>query len=75
MASRIIMDPYFWWFVTAFVVLFSVWLLWCGTILCFDFKAPKWKPGLVLFIAWIFSILALAAWVVKIVADMIPMII
>lgn len=75
MASRIIMDPYFWWFVTAFVVLFSVWLLLCGTILCFDFKAPKWKPGLVLFIAWIFSILALAAWVVKIVADMIPMII
>lgn len=71
-ASRIINAPGFWWLVTSVVALLCVWMLWCGTILCFNFKSPSWKPGLVLFIAWMISILCLAGWVVKLVADMLP---
>ncbi|MGM9736229.1 MAG: PspC domain-containing protein [Candidatus Cryptobacteroides sp.] len=74
-ASRIINAPGFWWLVTVVVALLCVWMLWCGTMLCFNFKAPSWKPGLVLFIAWMISILCLAGWVVKLVADMLPVLI
>ncbi|MDD5891366.1 MAG: hypothetical protein PUC72_02385 [Bacteroidales bacterium] len=39
----------------------------------FGLKSPSWKPGLVIFIFWIVSILAFAAWIAKNVADSLPM--
>ena len=71
-ASRIIYTPGFWWMVTAIAALLCIWMLYNGTILCFGFKSPSWKPGLVIFLAWLISILVLAGWTVKIVADMLP---
>ena len=47
-------------------------MLYGGIMLTFDLKSPKWKPGLVLFIAWLVSLLATSAWVIKAFADAIP---
>lgn len=33
-------------------------MLYAGLQLCFKFKSPKWRPGLVVFIVWIVSLLA-----------------
>ena len=34
--------------------------------------SPKWKPGLVIFIAWILSIFVVAAWIISYIADKLP---
>lgn len=62
-------DSTFW--ILAFVMagIMFVWFLYNGIMLLFDLKAPSWKPGLVLFIAWLISIFALAAWVIKLTAE------
>ena len=73
-ASRIIYDDVFWWIVTAMVSLLSIWFLYNGALLAFNFKSPSWKPGLILFLAWVVSILCIAAWSVKIVSGMWPLI-
>lgn len=73
-ASRIIYDDVFWWIVTAMVSLLSIWFLYNGALLAFNFKSPSWKPGLILFLAWVVSILCIAAWSVKIVSGMLPLI-
>ena len=38
--------------------LINIWMLYSGILLTFDVKAPKWRPGLILFISWIVSIIA-----------------
>lgn len=32
--------------------------LYAGSMLCFHFKSPRWRPGLILFILWIASVVA-----------------
>lgn len=54
-----------WWIITAIAGLFSVWMLYNGVLLTFNFKAPKWKPGVVLFILWILSILVFAGFIIN----------
>ena len=46
-----------------------------GIMLIFDFKRPAWKPGLVLFIAWLISFFVLMAWILAQVAEWLPTII
>ena len=53
----------------------SIWFLYNGVMLSFHLKSPKWKPGLVLFIAWLMSILVLAGWTIRFVAEFIPQLI
>ncbi len=36
-------------------------MLYGGINLCFRFKSPKWKPGLIIFILWVLSLLAFIA--------------
>ena len=62
----------FWMLVTAMTAIFSIWFLYNGVMLSFGLKAPSWKPGLVLFIAWIISILAISAWTIRYIAVEIP---
>jgi hypothetical protein len=54
-----------WWMITAIAGLFSVWMLYNGVLLTFGFKAPKWKPGILLFILWILSILVFAGFIIN----------
>ena len=37
-------------------------LLYVGSMLCFNFKSPKWRPGLILFILWIVCIVSSISW-------------
>lgn len=62
-------DSTFWVLAFMTVGIMFVWFLYNGIMLLFDLKAPSWKPGLVLFIAWMISVFALAAWVIKLSAE------
>ena len=51
-------DTTLWVMMACINALFNIWLLYSGILLTFDVKAPKWRPGLILFISWIVSIIA-----------------
>ena len=55
----------FWFLVFVMSCIMSVWSIYNGIMLLFDLKYPSWRPGLILFIAWIFSIFAIFAWFIK----------
>ena len=65
----------FWGLVMVIVGILCIWFIYNGVMLLFNLKAPSWKPGLVIFIAWIISIFVLAGWVALTVADALPTII
>lgn len=65
-------EPTFWVILVTVSVLMGIWFVYNGIMLIFNLKAPKWRPGSVLFIAWIFSLMALAAWTVKMTAELLP---
>lgn len=44
--------------------LMGLWFAYNGIMLIFDIEPPRWKPGLVLFVAWLMSIFAIAAVVI-----------
>lgn len=54
------------------VGLIAVGILYGAIMLLFDLKAPSWRPGLVIFIAWVISIFVILAYFVKMAADAIP---
>ena len=62
----------FWGLVLMMVGIGCIGIIYGGIMLLFDLNPPKWKPGLVIFIAWIISIFAIAAYTVKVVADALP---
>lgn len=70
--ADILTNTKFWGMVLVMLVLCFIGMIYGGIMLTFDLKAPSWKPGLVLFIAWVISVLALAAWVLKTFADALP---
>lgn len=72
LAADILTDSTFWWLTISMMIIMGVWFVYNGIMLTFDLKAPRWKPGLVLFIAWIFCLLAIAAWALKMTADFLP---
>ncbi len=65
----------FWGFILVALGLFCVGVIYGGVMLLFGLKAPSWRPGLVIFIAWLLSIFALAGWVIKTLADALPLIV
>lgn len=65
-------DPTMWILLITTAVVMSLWFVYNGIMLLFNLKAPKWRPGMVLFISWIFCLMALAAWTVKMTAEFLP---
>lgn len=57
--------PAFWWFISAIVGILGISLLYGGIKILFKLKEPAWKPGLIMFIAWIITVLAFALWITK----------
>ena len=47
------------------VLLPCVGMLYWGMKLCFNFKAPKWRPGMIIFIVWLVSLIVFVLFVVK----------
>ena len=62
----------FWTIVMINQIIAFIAMLYGGIMLTFDLKAPSWKPGILLLIAWVISCIAVAAWVIRFIADAIP---
>lgn len=72
LAVDLVRSDTFWWMSFGCMGIACIGMLYGGIILAFNLKSPAWKPGLVLFIAWIISLLVLAAWILAQVADWLP---
>lgn len=70
--ADIITSSTFWALVLISMVTAFVGMLYGGIMMTFDLKNPSWKPGLVIFIAWLISLFVLAAWVIKTFAEALP---
>ena len=55
----------FWYLIFVMCCIMFIWFIYNGVMLLFDLKYPSWKPGVVLFIAWVLSIFAIFAWLIK----------
>lgn len=75
MMADILTGGTFWGLIMVMLGIGFVWFIYNGVMLLFDLKAPSWRPGLILFIAWLISIFVVAAWVIKTVAETLPLII
>lgn len=75
LAINLIRSNTFWWLIMGSMGIAFIGVIYGGIMLIFDFKRPAWKPGLVLFIAWIISFFVLTAWILAQVADWLPTII
>ncbi len=75
LGADLVGDTTFWGLVLIMMGIMFIWALYNGVMLLFDLKFPSWRPGLILFIAWIVSIFVLAAWVIKTIADALPLIV
>lgn len=67
--ADLLTNDIFWNFVIVIVGLMFVWFIYNGIMLIFDLKYPSWKPGLIIFIAWILSIFVFAGYVAKTAVD------
>ena len=70
--TGLLTDTTLWGLILTTSVIGFIGMLYGGIMLAFDLKSPSWKPGLVLFIAWVVSILVTAAWAARLVATMLP---
>lgn len=60
-----ISDPVFWWMSIGAAGLLAIWAIYNGILLIFDLRAPKWRPGTIIFILFILSLLVTAAWMIR----------
>ena len=75
LAVNMIRSNTFWWLIMGSLGIAFIGVIYGGIMLIFDFKRPAWKPGLVLFIAWLISFFVLMAWILAQVAEWLPTII
>ncbi len=54
-----------WLLITSVIAIFSLLLLYLGSLLTFNLKAPKWKPGLILFFLGFIVLIAFAAYTAR----------
>ena len=69
MISDILTGGTFWGLILTMTGIGSIGLIYGGIMLLFGLKSPSWKPGLVLFIAWLISLFAVIAYTVMLLAD------
>ena len=62
----------FWGLILAVLGIGCIGIIYGAIMLLFDLRSPSWKPGLVIFIAWLISIFLTAAYVVKVTAEALP---
>ena len=74
-AGKLACDMTFWWMMFGVIGFASLGLLYAGIVLCFNLKTPSWRPGLVIFILWVASVLTTIAWVLHKVAEYLPTVI
>lgn len=57
---------------SAMLLLFAAWNIYAGVLLVFNLNAPKWRPGLILFVLFMLALLVFTVFVVRAALD-IPM--
>ena len=62
----------FWILLLVTAALAFIWFLYNGIMLIFDIKYPSWRPGLILFVAWVISIFVIAAWFIRMISTAVP---
>ena len=62
----------FWGLVLVMFGIGSIGIIYGAIMLLFDLKSPAWRPGLILFIAWIISVFVIIGWMAVQVADALP---
>jgi hypothetical protein len=62
----------FWVLVLVTLGIGSIGIIYGAVMLLFDLKSPAWRPGLILFIAWIISVFVIIGWMAVQVADALP---
>ncbi len=65
----------FWGLILVMLGLFCIWSIYNGIMLLFDLKSPSWRPGLILFLAWLLSLFVLIAWIIREVAEALPILV
>lgn len=63
--QQLLLRPDIWWIGLAIAGLFAVWLIYNGVLLTFNLKAPRWRPGTIIFILWIISLLVFTVWIIR----------
>ena len=58
-------NSYNWWLVLGSLIILSIWMIYNGIIFVFNLKSPKWKPGTILFIVWLISVIVLAISIIR----------
>lgn len=61
-AETITMEPVFWHIILVIAGIMGIWAIYNGIMLLFNMKPRTGRPGLILFILWLISIIALCAW-------------
>lgn len=69
LADLLTANDTFWIMILVLVGLMFIWFIYNGIMLIFDLKYPSWKPGLILFIAWVISIFVFVGYVAKLTVD------
>ncbi len=62
----------FWGLVLVMLGIGCIGIIYGAIMLLFDLKSPTWRPGLILFIAWIISVFVIIGWMAVQVADALP---
>ena len=62
----------FWGLVLMMLGIGCIGIIYGAVMLLFDLNSPAWRPGLILFIAWIISIFVIIGWMAVQVADALP---
>lgn len=63
--SQFLMRPEFWWIIITVIGLLAVWMIYNGVLLAFNLRAPRWRPGTIIFILWILSLLVMTVWIIR----------
>lgn len=70
--SGLVTNTQFWILLITVAGLIFVWMLYNGIMLLFDLKSPSWRPGLIIFIAWMISLLTLAGYSLRVIMESMP---
>ncbi len=62
----------FWGLVLVIIGIGCIGIIYGAIMLLFDLKSPSWRPGLILFIAWLISVFVMIGWLAVQVADALP---
>jgi len=62
--ETLLLNRTFWWLVFAVVLVLGLLCCYAGIKLLFNVRGPEWRPGIILFVIWVISVLSLGVFCV-----------